>query len=413
MSRAGGPSDGAMTPGPLGDLDPGGPSGDHDHQHGAAAPVDPRGAATPVGARRRDGVSCTPIVGYLHTGIEKNTEYRTWQQGVTFVTRADYLSPFFNEVGYCLAVEKLLGIEAPPRAQVLRVLFCEMNRIASHLVWLATSGLELGAVSMMLYGFREREQILDIFEAATGLRMNHAYVRIGGVRDGSARRRDGADRRLPPDDARPDRRVRAPAHEEPDLAPAQRGVGSALGRGRARARRHRADAPSGRRRPGRPARRAVLRVRDLRVRRRHPRRGRLLRAIPGPDRGDAPVPAYRRAVPGSPARARPGDGGGPQGRAGRRSSRWGPTASAIPRLHHAHHGGVDGGPDPSLQDGDRGRLRPAGRGVRAGRVAPRRARLLRRLRRRQPSLPREDARPVVRQPPGGSADGPRAGWSPT
>jgi NADH-quinone oxidoreductase subunit D len=126
-------------------------------------------------------VSCTPIVGYLHTGIEKNTEYRTWQQGVTFVTRADYLSPFFNEVGYCLAVEKLLGIEAPPRAHVLRVLFCEMNRIASHLVWLATSGLELGAVSMMLYGFREREQILDIFEAATGLRMNHAYVRIGGV----------------------------------------------------------------------------------------------------------------------------------------------------------------------------------------------------------------------------------------
>jgi NADH-quinone oxidoreductase subunit D len=126
-------------------------------------------------------LACEPIVGYLHTGIEKNTEYRTWQQGVTFVTRADYLSPFFNEVGYCLAVEKLLGIEAPPRAQVLRVLFCEMNRIASHLVWLATSGLELGAVSVMLYGFREREQILDIFEAATGLRMNHAYVRVGGV----------------------------------------------------------------------------------------------------------------------------------------------------------------------------------------------------------------------------------------
>jgi NADH-quinone oxidoreductase subunit D len=126
-------------------------------------------------------LSCTPIVGYLHTGIEKNTEYRTWQQGVTFVTRADYLAPFFNEVGYCLAVEKLLGIEAPPRAQVLRVLFCEMNRIASHLVWIATAGLELGAISMMLYGFRERERILDIFEAATGLRMNHAYVRIGGV----------------------------------------------------------------------------------------------------------------------------------------------------------------------------------------------------------------------------------------
>jgi NADH-quinone oxidoreductase subunit D len=126
-------------------------------------------------------VSCRPIVGYLHTGIEKNCEYRTWQQGVTFVTRADYLSSFFNELGYCLAVERLLGIEAPPRAQVLRVMFCEMNRIASHLVWLATSGLELGAVSVMLYCFREREMLLDIFEIATGLRMNHAYFRIGGV----------------------------------------------------------------------------------------------------------------------------------------------------------------------------------------------------------------------------------------
>ncbi|MGH2672327.1 MAG: NADH dehydrogenase (quinone) subunit D, partial [Actinomycetota bacterium] len=126
-------------------------------------------------------VTCTPIVGYLHTGIEKNTEYRTWQQGVTYVTRADYLSPFFNETAYCLAAERLLGIEAPPRAQVLRVLFMEMNRIASHLVWLATAGLELGAISVMLYGFREREAILEIFEAATGLRMNHAYVRIGGV----------------------------------------------------------------------------------------------------------------------------------------------------------------------------------------------------------------------------------------
>jgi NADH-quinone oxidoreductase subunit D len=126
-------------------------------------------------------VSCTPIVGYLHTGIEKNCEYRTWQQAVTFVTRADYLSPFLNELAYCLAVERLLGIEAPPRAQVLRVLFSEMNRISSHLVWLATAGMELGAVSVMLFGFREREMLLDVFEMATGLRMNHAYIRIGGV----------------------------------------------------------------------------------------------------------------------------------------------------------------------------------------------------------------------------------------
>ena len=121
------------------------------------------------------------MIGYLHTGIEKNTEYRTWGQGITFVTRADYLSPFFNELGYCLAVERLLGIEAPPRAQVLRVLFNELNRISSHLIWLATGGLELGAVSVMLYGFREREVLLDIFEGTTGLRMNHNYIRIGGV----------------------------------------------------------------------------------------------------------------------------------------------------------------------------------------------------------------------------------------
>ena len=126
-------------------------------------------------------VSCRPVIGYLHTGIEKNTEYRTWQQGVTFVTRADYLSPFFNELGYCLAVERLLGIEAPPRAQVIRVMVCELNRIASHLLWLATTGLELGAISIMLYGWREREEILRIFEMVTGLRMNHAYVRVGGL----------------------------------------------------------------------------------------------------------------------------------------------------------------------------------------------------------------------------------------
>jgi NADH-quinone oxidoreductase subunit D len=121
------------------------------------------------------------VIGYLHTGIEKNTEYRTWTQGVTFVTRADYLSPFFSETGYCLAVEKLLGIEAPERAQTIRVLMMELNRIASHLVWAATGGMELGAISMMLYGYRDREDIMDIFEMVTGLRMNHAYVRPGGV----------------------------------------------------------------------------------------------------------------------------------------------------------------------------------------------------------------------------------------
>src|SRR5690348_14125009 len=123
------------------------------------------------------------VMGYLHTGIEKNCEYRSFTQAVTFLTRADYLSPFFTETAYAMAVEKLLGIteQVPPRAQVIRVLMMELNRISSHLVWLATGGMEVGALSAMLYGFREREQILDIFEMITGLRMNHAYVRPGGV----------------------------------------------------------------------------------------------------------------------------------------------------------------------------------------------------------------------------------------
>ena len=126
-------------------------------------------------------LECKPVIGYLHTGIEKTTEYRNWVQGVTLVTRMDYLSNLFNETAYCLAVEKLLGIEVPERATVIRVLMMELERIASHLVWLATTGLELGALSIMLYGWRERELILDIKEMVSGLRMNNAYVRPGGL----------------------------------------------------------------------------------------------------------------------------------------------------------------------------------------------------------------------------------------
>ena len=125
--------------------------------------------------------SARTVIGYLHTGIEKNLEYRNWVQGVTFVTRMDYLAPTFNETAYCLAVEKLLGIEVPERATVIRVLVMELTRMSSHLVGLATTGLELGALTAMLNGLREREMILDILEAITGLRMNHAYVRPGGV----------------------------------------------------------------------------------------------------------------------------------------------------------------------------------------------------------------------------------------
>ena len=136
-------------------------------------------------------------IGYLHTGIEKNLEYRTWTQGVTFVTRMDYLSPFFNETAYCLGVERLLDItdDVPARASVIRVMLMELNRISSHLVALATGGMELGAMTPMFFGFRERELILSVFEAITGLRMNHAYVRPGGLAadlpdDGPARVRE-------------------------------------------------------------------------------------------------------------------------------------------------------------------------------------------------------------------------------
>jgi NADH-quinone oxidoreductase subunit D len=120
-------------------------------------------------------------IGYLHTGLEKNTEYRSWTQGVTFVTRMDYLSPIFNETAYCLGVEKLLGIEAPERANQIRVMMMEFNRISSHMVALGTGALELGALSPMIFCFRERERVLDIFELVSGLRMNMAYVRPGGV----------------------------------------------------------------------------------------------------------------------------------------------------------------------------------------------------------------------------------------
>jgi NADH-quinone oxidoreductase subunit D len=122
-----------------------------------------------------------PIIGYLHTGMEKTAENLTYVQGATNVTRMDYLSPFHNELCFSLATEKLLGIEVPPRAQAIRILMTELNRVASHLVLVATLGFDIGALSMMLYGFREREAFLDFFEKVSGLRMNHDYIRPGGV----------------------------------------------------------------------------------------------------------------------------------------------------------------------------------------------------------------------------------------
>ena len=126
-------------------------------------------------------VRSKPVIGYLHTGMEKNQEDLTYVQGGTNVTRMDYLAPFFNEAVFAWATEDLLGIEVPPRATWIRMLMCELTRVSSHLLFMATNGMDVGATSMMLYGWREREIVLDFFEQATGLRMNHNYIRPGGV----------------------------------------------------------------------------------------------------------------------------------------------------------------------------------------------------------------------------------------
>ena len=156
-------------------------------------------------------------IGYLHTGIEKNMEYRNWTQGVTFCTRMDYLAPLFNEAAYCLGVEKLLGItdQIPERASTIRVLMMELNRIGSHLVALATGGMEMGATTVMTVGFRERERILAILEMITGLRMNHAYIRPGGVAQDLPPGAIDKIRDMIPDAAQGPARARAAAGREP------------------------------------------------------------------------------------------------------------------------------------------------------------------------------------------------------
>ncbi|MDQ3954269.1 MAG: NADH dehydrogenase (quinone) subunit D [Actinomycetota bacterium] len=126
-------------------------------------------------------MTCKPIIGYLHTGMEKECEDQNWRATVTIVTRMDYLAQFHNELVYSRAVERLLDVEVPPRGRWIRMLFSELNRLSSHLVWFGTQGLDMGAISAMFYGFRERELITDFFEMVTGLRMNNGYIIPGGV----------------------------------------------------------------------------------------------------------------------------------------------------------------------------------------------------------------------------------------
>jgi NADH-quinone oxidoreductase subunit D len=126
-------------------------------------------------------LKCVPHIGYLHTGMEKSMENEPYQQCVVITDRMDYLSGMNNNLAYCLAVEKLLGIEVPPRGQAIRVLVSELQRIASHLVWLGTHGMDIGAMSVFLYCFREREMLLNFFEEICGARMTPSYVRVGGL----------------------------------------------------------------------------------------------------------------------------------------------------------------------------------------------------------------------------------------
>ena len=319
-------------------------------------------------------------IGYLHTGIEKNLEYRTWTQGTTFVTRMDYLTPFFNETAYCLGVEKLLGIEdqIPDRANVIRVLLMELNRLSSHLVCIATGGMELGATTVMIYGFRDRELILDLYELITGLRMNHAYIRPGGLAQD-----------LPPGAVDPMREfvkkmrknlpgVRQARHREPHLQGPYAGRRLPRPRRLHGARRHRPD-PALHRPAARPAQgrspycgyetydfevptadtcdsygRFLIRLEEMRQSLRIVEQC-LDRLEPGPGHGRRQEDRLARAARARPRRAR-----------------------QLPRPHQEDHGHLHGGPDPPLQAGHRGLPGPAGPGVRGRRVAQGRARRARR-----------------------------------
>ena len=236
-----------------------------------------------------------PIIGYLHTGMEKTGEELTYVQGSTNVTRMDYLSPLHNELVFSLATEALLGVELPPRAVWIRMLMAELNRVSSHLMWMATNGMDLGSTSMMIYGFREREMVLTFFEKTTGLRMNHNYIRPGGVAadlpDGWE---DDVDDHLR-DHPGPHLRVRRAAHRPAHLPGAHRGRRQHLGRGGAGAVGDRAHPALDRRAVGPAAHHAVPGLRQARLRRHRGQLRRQLRPLLGAPQRDPRVDQDRSA----------------------------------------------------------------------------------------------------------------------
>ena len=322
-----------------------------------------------------------PVIGYLHTGMEKTGEELTYVQGATNVTRMDYLSPLNNELVFSLATEALLDVELPPRAVWIRMLMSELQRVSSHLMWMATNGMDLGSTSMMIYGFREREMVLSFFEKTTGLRMNNNYIRPGGV---AADLPDGWE-----DDVSVIcETVLARSYEYDELLTGQpifrertEGVGHPLRRGGLGPVGHRPDPAVHRGALGPAARHALPGLRPARVRRHRGDLRRQLRPLLGPAQRDPRVdpdhPPDRRA---DAAGRLPGPG--PQGH------------PAAPGPHRR----VDGGADPPLQGLHRGVPGPRGRGLRGHRVPPGRAGLLHGVRRDLQALP--DAHPgaELRQP---------------
>ena len=292
-----------------------------------------------------------PIIGYLHTGMEKTGEELTYVQGGTNVTRMDYLSPLNNELVFSMATEALLGIELPPRATWIRMLLSELQRMSSHLMWLATNGMDVGSTTMMIFGFRERELVLAFFEKTTGLRMNHNFIRPGGT---------AADL---PDGWEDDvvvicDNVEARLDEYDELITGQpifrqrmEGVGTPhCGRG-ARTFCDRSDPALDRGCLGPAAIDAVPRIRQGRVRRDRRHLRRQLRPL------RVPVQRDTRVDPDRPPGARPDAARGLPD-----PGQEGDASSARP------HRPVDGGADPPLQDLHRGIQGSRRRGLRRDRV---------------------------------------------
>ena len=361
-----------------------------------------------------DGETVTelrPVIGYLHTGIEKNMEFRTWTQGTTFCTRMDYLAPLFNEATYCLAVERLLGVEAeiPERATIIRVLLMELNRISSHLTAIGTFGLELGATTVFIYGMREREKTLDIFELITGLRMNHAFIRPGGVAQdlpAGALERLREYLRVLPGLLGEIRALldNAPVYHARTKNVAYLDVTGCMALGITGPILRAAGLPWDLRK-SQPYCGYETYDFDVPVQQTADVFGRYLVRMDEMDQSLRIIKQCVDRLSGPRPGRRPGDDRRQEDRLARetraRSGRHGQLAGP----HRAHHEPVDGSPDPPLQAGHRG-LPGAGRpGLPGGGVAARRARLSRGERRRHPAVPGALPRSVLHQPAGSRGDG--------